>query len=228
MVSKASPATKSTVAGLAAASAVFGLADVFFSPEAQMLQHPNYVIGIVTWLPLLCALWPFYRKLAGARIQFMVLGMLLVIGVWEAYSSFRIMRPVNTFQSHAVSELQQLQLSERDLIIAPSRFSDDISSWIPLLSSARVLFTDDSENILSATDTRTLHTTRQALYLEFFRNESGIARRPNSRRELGCGNSLITATNGTYARRVATNGRPREGAAFAEGSFRPDIPAASE
>lgn len=57
--------------------------------------------------------------------------------------------------------------SERDLVVAPSRFSDDISSWIPLMSPARVLFTDDGENILSAADTRTLQTTRQALYLSF-------------------------------------------------------------
>jgi hypothetical protein len=137
LVSKTSPATKSTVAGLALASALFGFADVFFSPEAQMLQHPNYVIGIVTWLPLLCALWPFYRKLTGTGIQVVIFSMLLSIGASEAYSSSRIMLPVNTFQLQALSELQQVQLSERDLVIAPSRFSDDIASWIPLMSRAR-------------------------------------------------------------------------------------------
>ena len=167
LVSKAAPSTKFTVAGLALASALFGFADVFFPPETQMLQHPNYFIGIVTWLALSVALWPFLGKLASGRSRAAILGILLIIGIWEAFSSFRMMLAVNVFQRNVVSELEQMRLGERDLVIAPSRFSDDISSWIPLASRARVLFTNDGENILSATDTRTLQTTRQALYLMF-------------------------------------------------------------
>jgi len=50
-------------------------------------------------------------------------------------------------------------------VIAPSRFPDDISSWIPLVSPAKVLYTGDGENILSAADTQTEQAFRQALYL---------------------------------------------------------------
>jgi hypothetical protein len=71
----------------------------------------------------------------------------------------------NLFQAAATSHLEQLHLGADDLVIAPSQFSDDISSWVPLISPAKVLYTPDGENILSAADTRTEQTFRQALYL---------------------------------------------------------------
>jgi len=75
------------------------------------------------------------------------------------------MLPTNIFQAAATRALIHLDLTGQDLIIAPSRFSDDTSSWVPLISSAKVLYTPDGENVLSAADTRTEQTSRQAIYL---------------------------------------------------------------
>lgn len=163
-VSKAPVAVSSTVAGLAVSNVLFGFTEVFFSPKAQMLQHPQYVIGIVTWLPLFVCLWPLLEK-AQARLRWVIICGLLGVGLLEGVSSFRSMLPENIFQRNAISALAQLDLNEEDLVIAPSRHSDDVSSWIPLLSLAKVLFTGNGENILSEVQTRTEQTTRQALYL---------------------------------------------------------------
>jgi hypothetical protein len=163
--SKTSKATQYTAAGLGLASALFGFADVFFPPEAQMLQHPNYLIGVVTWLILFVALWPLLLRLSSHARVSLALCCMIALGAWESYSSYRSMLPFNVFQADAIREAEQMNLNDRDLVIAPSRFADDVSSWIPLMSRARVLFTGDGENILSATETRTLQTTRQALYL---------------------------------------------------------------
>jgi hypothetical protein len=164
-LSRAPLGTKATAAGLAFANAIFGLANAFFAPEAQMLQHPQYMIGIVTWLPLIVFSWTFIEKARVARLRVAVICALVLVGLIEGVSSFRMMLSINLFQKAAFGELQPLNLSEQDLVIAPSRHSDDVSSWIPLMSSAKVLFTGTGENILSARQTQREQTTRQALYL---------------------------------------------------------------
>lgn len=157
--------TQNTAIGAALASALFGFADVFFPPEAQMLEHPNYLIGIVTLLILLVVVWPAAEGLSSRPFRGLIFGVLITVGFWESYSSFHMVVPLNIFQRKVADELQRLSLNEQDLVIAPSRSPDDVSSWIPLVSRAQVLFTSDGENILSAEDTRTIHTLRQALYL---------------------------------------------------------------
>jgi len=165
LFSRASLAVRSTVAGLALASVVFGFVDVFFAPEAQMLQHPHYVIALVTWLPLIVGMWPVLEKSRRLFSRSALVCGLLAVALWEGFSSYRMTLPTNSFQRSAIHELEQLNLTENDLVIAPSRFSDDVAAWIPLMSPAKVLFAANGENILSAADTRTLQTARQSLYL---------------------------------------------------------------
>jgi hypothetical protein len=165
LFSRASLAVRATVAGLALSNALLGFADVFFAPEAQMLQHPFYIVGITTWLPLSVLLWPVLEKTNNTPLRTAIICGLVVLGAWEGFVSFKTMLPVNAFQAAVIRQIEPLSLTARDMVIAPSRFSDDVSSWIPLLNSARVLFTSDGENILSASETRTEQTSRQAIYL---------------------------------------------------------------
>jgi hypothetical protein len=72
---------------------------------------------------------------------------------------------VNTLQAAAIDEVEKLALTPKDLVVAPGQFSDDISSWVPLVSPARVLYTPNAETILSLDTIRTEQTSRQALYL---------------------------------------------------------------
>jgi hypothetical protein len=165
LFSRASTATIATAAGLGLSNAAFGFADAFFVPEAQMLQHPLYIVGITTWLPIFVFLWGYLEKFDRQWLRALVICGLAGVGVWEGFSSCQFMLSQNLFQAAAIKQVRPLNLTATDLMIAPSRFSDDISSWIPLLSPAKVLYTPDGENVLSAADTRTQQTFRQTLYL---------------------------------------------------------------
>lgn len=165
LFSRASLAARATVAGFALSNALLGFSDVFVAPEAQMLDHPFYIIALTTWLPLFVFLWAFMERFDSRALRTALISGLLLLGAWEGFSSYRSMISINLFQTAAVDELRKLDLTAEDLVVAPAAFSDDVSSWVPLLSPARVLYTPDGENILSAADTRTQQTLRQAVYL---------------------------------------------------------------
>ena len=200
LFSRASLEVRATVAGLALSNALLGFADVFFAPEAQMLQHPFYIVGITTWLPLFVLLWPVLEKANNTPLRTAIVSGLVILAIWEGFASFKTMLPVNAFQAAVIRQVEPLSLTAQDLVISPSRFSDDVSSWIPLLSSARVLFTGDGENILSASDTRTQQTSRQAIYL--MTTGMNLASL-NSRTEVGSSSAeirpLLQQTDQTYA-----------------------------
>jgi hypothetical protein len=165
MLSRSSVAAGATVAGLAISNALFGFSDVFVGAEMQLLEHLRYTIALVTWLPLFVFGWALLEKFDSRPLRTALIGMLAVIGAWEGFASYRSNISVNLLQAAAIEDLDRLEVTAKDLVVAPAQFSDDISSWIPLVSPAKVLYTADGENILSAADTRTEQTFRQSLYL---------------------------------------------------------------
>lgn len=164
LISRASFATRATAAALALSNAVFGFSDVFLRGDAQMVDHPHYLIGITSWLPVFVFLWSFAEKL-NKPLRIALISSLTLISAWEAFASYRYYISDNLLQAREVTEVRALALTGKDLVIAPSRFPDDISSWIPLISPAKVIYTGDGENVLSAADTQTQQAFRQALYL---------------------------------------------------------------
>jgi hypothetical protein len=165
MISRAAAGTKATVAGLALANALFGFSDVVFPPQAQILDHPYYLIALTMWLPLLVFLWAFLQHFESRAMSVALISMVVALSLWESFAIFKSNQTVNMIQAAALSEIKKLSLTGQDMVIAPAHSADDISSWIPLVSSARVLYTSDGENILSAADTRTVQPLRQSLYL---------------------------------------------------------------
>jgi hypothetical protein len=163
LISRASLAARATVAGLALSNALFAFSLVFFPPRTMMLNHVNYVLTLTTWLPLTIWGWAILEKFERLRI-----GLLIALGLtalWEGYATYRTNLPVNTLQAAAIAEIEELALTPKDLVVAPGQFSDDISSWVPLVSPARVLYTPNAETVLSLDSIRTEQTSRQALYL---------------------------------------------------------------
>lgn len=116
-------------------------------------------------LAIVCALMAGLEKANNTPLRTAIVNVLVTLGVWEGFVSFKTMLPVNAFQAAVIRQVEPLSLTAQDMVIAPSRFSDEVSSWIPLLNSARVLFTSDGENLMSASGTRTEQTSRQAIYL---------------------------------------------------------------
>jgi hypothetical protein len=165
MSSGASLPARATVSGLALSNALFALSDVFFSPKAQILDHPYYIIALTTWLPLLVFIWAFLEKLNSLRLRTALFGFVTLTAVWEGFATYRSLLPVNVRQTAALAEVKKLSLRDRDLVVAPAQFTDDFSSWIPLISDAKILYTSDGENILSAAQTQTEQAFRQAVYL---------------------------------------------------------------
>jgi hypothetical protein len=164
VISRASFATRASAAGLALSNALFGFSDVFLAGSAQMVDHPHYIIGITSWLPLFVFFWSFAEKL-NKPLRIALISSLTLVSAWEAFVSYRSEISANLLQAAEVTAVRALGLTDKDLVIAPSRFPDDISSWIPLISPAKVIYTGDGENVLSAADTQTHQAFRQSLYL---------------------------------------------------------------
>jgi hypothetical protein len=163
LISRTSLASRATVAGLALSNALCAFSGVFFPPSTQMLNHVNYVLTLTTWLPLMVAGWAILEKFGHLRMALTV--VLAVTALWESFATYRANLPVNTLQAAALAEIEKLALTSEDLVVAPGQFPDDISSWVPLVSPARVLYTPNAECILSLDSIRTEQTSRQALYL---------------------------------------------------------------
>jgi hypothetical protein len=165
LASRASQEAKATVAGLSLSNACFAFSDVFFPATSIVLSHVNYLITLTTWLPLVIVLWAWLEKFNGRLLRIALTSVLVLIGVGEGFAGYRLNLSFNTLQARAVEELNKLALTPRDLVVAPAQFSDDISCWVPLVTRARVLFTRDAENVLSADSIRGEQALRQALYL---------------------------------------------------------------
>jgi hypothetical protein len=163
LISTTSLAARATVAGLALSNALFAFSAVFFPPSTQMLSHVNYVLTLTTWLPLIVAGWVILEKFGRLGVGLII--VLALTALWEGFATYRVNLSVNSLQAAAIDEVEKLALTPKDLVVAPGQFSDDISSWVPLVSSARVLYTPNAENILSLDSIRSEQTFRQALYL---------------------------------------------------------------
>jgi hypothetical protein len=166
LLSRASLAAKATVAGLALSNALFAFSDVFFPASAQMLSHVNYTLILTTWLPLIVALRPWLEKFDGRPLRLAMPTIITVIALWEGFASYRSNLSVNMVQTSAIAEFEKLSLTAKDLVVASGQFADDLSSWVPLIEPARVLYTPNGENILSADTIRTDQAFRESVYLE--------------------------------------------------------------
>ncbi len=165
LVSRCSFATRATVAGLAFANVLFAFSGVFLAPTVMMTVHVNYLVALTSWLPIFVIVWQWVERFNGRLLRVALASILLGIGVWEAYAGYRVSLPLNTLQASAIKEVERLNLKANDLVLAPAQFSDDISCWIPLLSPARVLYTQDAQDV-SPDSMRGEQNFRQAVYLE--------------------------------------------------------------
>ena len=166
MYSRASLPARATVAGLALSNAVFAFSDAFVPATAQMSGHVNYLVTLTTWLPLLVFAWRYLEKVDSRYVHYLFLPAVLLIGGWQGFAQYSSNLGVNRYQATSTAELLRLNLTAKDLVIAPAQFSDDLSCSVPLLSPAKTLFTRDAENILPADWVAGEQNVRQALYLE--------------------------------------------------------------
>jgi len=155
------------IAAIGLANVCMLLADCLIDPRLLVSHHAGYFVQLSLGLEL-CALayWAenlFSRRLfavgAAATSIFFVLN-----GVLASWAAVRRSAETNASLGQFASVMSGLNLSSEDLVIAPAKEVDDVSTTVPLLSRAHVLYTPEAEILLGPWD-ESLMSERQATYL---------------------------------------------------------------
>jgi hypothetical protein len=179
-----SPEVKWPLVGLGISNALLMLGDAIVPATKILLSHHaghflhTTVATLITFLAaavfrssLKTPTWK--NRSVVALLSFVVLinGALLVSGTYRGFMD--INREVVQ-----LSNLERgLNLSSRDLVLAPSKTVDDACGWLPLMSPSPVLFCTDAEVMLTPQQNRDVHRFRQALYLYFIGEDDGVLQR---------------------------------------------------
>jgi hypothetical protein len=167
---KSRPQVKWTVTALGSATALLLLADAFVSPGFQISNHGSYFVHLalaillVTVATSTSALFQKFPRFP-SRMLVVIVFFLIVHGVLTARGTYARFLPFNATQAETAGGLKSEDLGQNDLVIANARFVDDTTSWIPLLSSATVLFCRNAEFVLTAEQEEKIQPYREAIYL---------------------------------------------------------------
>jgi hypothetical protein len=163
--------TKSIVVATGVATFIVQYADIFIIPELQFSHHFNYVIhpviALILWYDTI-KLMQFLIKKEVYRNYFYIITtcLMLITGFFIARSHALNKLPEYKKFSEVYSILKQISPSDKDLIIAPSVYMDDIAAWLPLAFKSQVLFSRDSENLLpNSKEGHDIYWDREAIYL---------------------------------------------------------------
>ena len=161
---------KYTIAALGASQLLLQMSDIVFNPALQLTHHFAYfvqkVIAILLFYIVVNLGRPIRTKTwlrvgtAAATLLLTTFGVLSA----QAQADAALSHHRENFQIY--STLKRLELSEDDLVIAPSVTVNDIATWLPLLFKSEVLFSRNSEFLLpNSKEGRDLYWQREALYL---------------------------------------------------------------
>ena len=84
-----------------------------------------------------------------------------------AAATYRAFLPLNEQLAETASLLKSIPVRADDLLIVPAKIVDDTCEWVPLVSSAKVLYCRNAAGLLTPNQDNTIQRFRQALYLYF-------------------------------------------------------------
>ena len=168
---------KWVMASLGTATLLLSFADLFVNPMLQVSDHILYFMHVVLALLLVLLAGELLRvaqlrgiqpkwALAGLLVLVVVHGTLSVAGNFLTYSAF------NRSSAQTAALFASLQLHPNDLVMAPADSVDDVSCWLPLSSSGRVLYCFNAELVLEPANKASYQRVRQGLYLYFSGREA--------------------------------------------------------
>jgi hypothetical protein len=185
------PDARWPLVGLGLSTLALMSGDVLFSETAFALtHHAGYFVHVALAFEAIFLFSSFYdqQRYRSRGLQTSVWGialLLLLNGVITAHANYRAFLPFNR-RVAALSKFLESQalasppINSNDLLIAPADDSDDLCSWIPLVSPAKVLYCRSASVVLpesqfNAVGNETpnldqpdqLQRFRQALYLYF-------------------------------------------------------------
>ena len=148
-------------------NALMLLADCIIDPRFLVSHHAGYFVQISLGLELCAALcWAeeffsprFFKPALVAASVFLVAN-----GALASAAAIRANAETNSSLAGFARVISRLNLGAQDLVIAPARDVDDISTAVPLLTRAHVLYTPEAEILLGPDDEKVVHE-RQAAYL---------------------------------------------------------------
>ena len=147
------------------------LADVFdnslsISHHAGYFVHTTVAVLLTFILSAVCV-----RLRAMARYSRFALGvvvLLLAVNAMQlAAATYRVFLPLNQQLAETSSLLKSIPVRAGDLLIVPAKIADDTCEWVPLVSSAKVLYCRNAAGLLTPNQNKPVQRFRQALYLYF-------------------------------------------------------------
>ena len=160
-------ASRVLIVSIGAANALMLLADCVIDPRLMVSHHAGYFVQLSLGLEL-CGVCYWAKDFVSHRFLKIATATASVFFVYNgalaSWASVRANDDANTRDASFAQVITQLQLTSEDLVIAAARDVDDISTAVPLLSRAKVLYTPEAEILLGPGDER-LMNQRHAAYL---------------------------------------------------------------
>ncbi len=146
------------------------LADAF-NTSLSISHHAGYFVNATVAVLLTFILSALCLRLrATARYSRFALGavtlLLAVNAMLLAASTCREFLPLNKQLAETAGLLESIPVRADDLLIVPAKIVDDVCEWVPLVSSAKVLYCRNAAGLLPPNQD-TIQRLRQALYLYF-------------------------------------------------------------
>jgi hypothetical protein len=168
--------TKWPLVGVGLSNMALLLAEVFDSKLA-ISHHAGYFVHTTVGILLTFFLSAiFTRPWATHRSVRIALGvaifLLAVNATLLTAATYRAFLPLNEQLAATTSLLQSIPVRADDLLIVPAKFADDTCEWVPLVSSAKVLFCRNAAGLLAPNQNNTVHRLREALYFYFTGTDS--------------------------------------------------------
>ena len=147
------------------------LGDVF-ETSLSISHHAGYFVHTTVGVLLTFILSAVCMRLrATARYSRFALGAVVILlavnAMLLAEATYRAFLPLNKQLAETASLLKSIPARADDLLIVHAKIADDACEWVPLVSSAKVLFCRNAAGLLTPNQNNTIQRFRQALYLYF-------------------------------------------------------------
>lgn len=174
LVTQRKHSSRLLIVSIGLANAFMLLADCIIDPRLLVSHHAGYFVqlslglelcGVCYWAKDFLSQRVFKIAAAAASIFFVCNGAL------ASWAAVRANADTNSRDASYAQVINKLNLTSEDLVIAPAKEVDDVSTAVPLLSRAHVLYTPEAEILLGPRD-ESLMNERQAAYLYFSGRDS--------------------------------------------------------
>jgi hypothetical protein len=166
---KSRPHVKWTALALGSATGLLLVADAFISPGLLISAHVYFVHTVLVILLVTIATNVLESGTTNGKVTSGVFvavgGFFVILGVLAAAGTYAKSLQLNATQAEVASLLKSAGLGSSDLVIAKARPVDSTPCWLPLLSSASVLFCRDAELVLAPDQEKDIQQYRNAMYL---------------------------------------------------------------